>query len=82
MNVMEFETLAAIKGACREYTNKEINWEQRQYEVAKDLYCKAIVNLTKLDIGLNAKVDAPNVAATCIAFADAFIDELKKHGVQ
>lgn len=68
MTRIEMETLALIKAACREYIenqrSNEIDWEQRRYEIARDLYA--------------ANRDA--TAERCVAWADALIDELKKKG--
>lgn len=65
---IEIETMNLIKAACREYIDSqrsnEIDWEQRRYEIARDLYA--------------ANRDA--TAEQCVRWADALIDELKKKG--
>ena len=49
---------------------KEIDWEQRRYEIAKDVYC--IQHSHYLDT--NKKM-----AEIAVIAADALIDELKKN---
>ena len=65
---IEIETMELIKAACREFINssrkEEVNWEQRRYEIARDLYA--------------ANRDA--TAERCVAWADDLISELKKKG--
>lgn len=65
---IEIETMNLIKAACREYIDSQrsndIDWEQRRYEIARDLY--------------SANRDA--TAEQCVRRADALIDELKKKG--
>lgn len=61
---------------CREYykSRKEflsnINWEQRRYEIAKDLYVR-VVDYPRIQ---SAELDAK----TCIEYADILIEELRK----
>lgn len=50
---------------------KEIDWEQRRYEVAKS----AIVGLMA---GHNAIYDADKLASVAMTYADALIKELQK----
>lgn len=65
---IEIETMELIKAACREYINSnrsnEIDWEQRRYEIARNLYA--------------ANRDAS--AENCVKWADLLIAELKKKG--
>jgi len=65
---IEIETMNLIKAACREYIDNkrsnEIDWEQRRYEIARDLYA--------------ANRDAS--AENCVKWADLLIAELKKKG--
>lgn len=55
-----------------ERNQKTIDWEQRRYEIAKDIY------LYKLSHSLNSVV---NDAESSVLWADYLIEELKK-GVQ
>lgn len=63
---IEMETMQLIKAACREYIDnaKEIDWEQRRYEIARDLYAN------------NRDASAEN----CVKWADVLIAALKKEG--
>lgn len=38
LTVIEQRTLELIQSACKKFISSEINWEQRRYEVAKELY--------------------------------------------
>lgn len=51
MTRIEMETLALIKAACRKFIaieqDKEIDWEQRRYEIAKECYARQDVSAEK-----------------------------------
>lgn len=67
MTRIEIETMELIKAACREYINNQregIDWEQRRYEIARDLYAN------------NRDASAEN----CVKWADELIAALKKEG--
>lgn len=73
MTNIELETLNAVKTACRRYLdeNKSIDWEQRRYEIARDLFVANRLRSTS------------NVLLYChaeLAVRDAsmLIEELKK----
>ena len=39
MTQIEMQAMEAIKGICREMKiANEVNWEQRRYEIAKEIY--------------------------------------------
>lgn len=42
MTNIELETLTMAKAAFKKYIAEEINWEQRRYEIAKDVLCGMI----------------------------------------
>lgn len=44
MNVIEQRTLEALSTAARKYSHPEIDWEQRFYEVAKEIYVGCITH--------------------------------------
>lgn len=48
---------------------KEIDWEQRRYEVAKDIYCRMIYN----------KLILNQVAEKAVMYANELIKQLKKN---
>lgn len=85
MTVIEQDTMHAIQSACRKYTKekKEIDWEQRRYEIAKDMFTATFFG------GNNGGpryweqqnlVDKREMAACAVRYADALIEELKKKG--
>lgn len=56
--------------------SKEIDWEQRRYEIAKDMMAAFLSNSSS-----NVYMGNPDEQAKCaIMFADALISELKKGG--
>lgn len=57
-------------GYFREAQSKEIDWEQRRYEIAKDVL---IAFITKPEIIVTA-----SYTKVAIGYADALIEELKK----
>ncbi len=69
MTVIEQDTMRAIQSACRKYAyeKKEIDWEQRRYEIAKDVLCGMVSS------GIIRVKDA-------VVYADKLIEELKKKG--
>ena len=45
MTQIELETMTLAKTALRQYIRKdEIDWEQRRYEIARDIMCAAIAS--------------------------------------
>ena len=69
---IEMQAMEAIIGILREMRQaNEVNWEQRRYEIAKDIYPIACH-----DMNPSESKDAPAKAA--VALADLLIDELKK----
>lgn len=75
MTVIEQETMHAIQSACRKYTNskKEIDWEQRRYEIAKDLFARMCVG----EYGYHF---SHSDVESAVEMADELIEELKKKG--
>ena len=59
-----------IKDALSDVPEKNIDWEQRRFEIAKDLYVR-YVDYPRIS---SAHFDAQE----CIKFADVLIKELKK----
>ena len=62
------ETMSLVKSACRKYIAEEINWEQRRYEIAKDV----LAGFAASDRGVLIAD-----AQTAVKFADALIKALK-----
>ena len=74
MTQLEQNFFEAATKYCREHStdwryDKQIDWEQRRYEIAKD----AMTTLISSPILSDAEI--PQVA---VKFADALIEELKK----
>lgn len=56
----------------------EIDWEQRRYEIAKDVLCAVIQQSTR-DAAVSNNISFEKYSAmTAIYCADALIEELKK----
>ena len=69
---IEMEAMEAVKGIRDELRKqREINWEQRRYEIAKDIYPIACH-----DMNPSEPKDAR--AKTAVELADLLIAELKK----
>lgn len=57
---------------------KDIDWEQRRYEIAKDMMAAFLSNSCS-----NVYMGNPDEQAKCaVMFADALITELKKGGIK
>lgn len=70
MTNLEQAFLESATRYFREAQSKEIDWEQRRYEIAKDVL---IALIAKPEIVLTA-----SDAKVAIRYADALIEELKK----
>lgn len=62
MTNIELETLSAVKAAARKYVNKEnVDWEQRRYEIAKDVLAAIVSHsdyyASKKEIYVDASVE-------------------------
>lgn len=72
MTNIEIDTMHVIQSACRKIAgDKKIDWEQRRYEIAKDVMCAL---LSQPDDGRVWE----NLEAYCVSCADDLINELKK----
>lgn len=63
--------------ACGE-TENLINWEQRRYEVAKEVICAQITAPIIPGVDLNTRIS--DIAKLTVMITDALIKELKKGG--
>lgn len=77
MTQLESNFFEAATKYCREhstdiYYNKQIDWEQRRYEIAKDTLAALISNPNHCGKSYESEVKH------AVEFADALIDELKK----
>lgn len=69
MTNLEQTFLESATRYFREFQSKEIDWEQRRYEIAKDALASLLSNPTRV-YASHSKV--------AVDYADALIEELKK----
>lgn len=60
--------------------NKDIDWEQRRYEIAKDIMANKCLEEVAEAAGMSFDVNGKEraYAALAVKWADALVDELKK----
>ena len=66
---LEQEFLESATRYFRESQSKEIDWEQRRYEIAKDTLAALLINPTRV---------YTSYSKVAVDYADALIEELKK----
>ena len=71
MTQIELETMTAVKNAARKYAQEGIDWEQRRYEIAKDVLPSLMQ--VRFDVGY----PLPQRVNLAIAYADELIRQLK-----
>lgn len=72
MTNIELETMSAIRAAARKYMDKkEIDWEQRRYEISKDILA------ARLSTRNFAHEDENAYVKSCVDYADMLIRLLK-----
>jgi hypothetical protein len=84
MTNIEIQTMNAVQSMNRKMRDQnEINWEQRRYEIAKEVltYCcqtskELLLSGGKLE--MEGITFADKVATQAVMFADALINKLKK----
>lgn len=68
-----WDTRKPSNHTCEHFERKAtINWEQRRYEIAKDVMCAYMQSF-------NGKVETGECARASVMFANALISELKKY---
>lgn len=74
MTNIELETLSAVRAAVRKYVNTTngIDWEQRRYEIAKEVLAAKLSNDNSWVIS-----DKGILVETCLEYADILIEKLK-----
>lgn len=72
MTNIELETLTAIKNAAKKFANRDIDWEERRYELAKEL---APAMIMRNHVSFPTK---ETVAELSVEYADAIIEKLRK----
>lgn len=71
MTQIELETMTPVKNAARKYAQEGIDWEQRRYEIAKDVL-QSLMQM-RFDVGYTL----PQRVNLAIAYADELIKQLK-----
>lgn len=71
MTQIEMQAMESVKGIYREMKKaNEVDWEQRRYEIAKEIYPR-VLDFTRVD-------QMAAAAKTTVFLADVLIAELKK----
>lgn len=74
---IEMQYMEAVIAMNRRMRDHEVDWEQRRYEIAKNIFCTLLGNQDVLrDAAMNHHTRL--VAMSAIDFADLLIEELKK----
>ncbi len=86
ISVLEKQYMETVIRVGRRMNSGEIDWEQRRYEIAKDMMA-AIMNNPDIAAGVacepEPREDIPaTLAKLSLTFADALVGELKKNPVK
>lgn len=86
VSILEKEYMETVIRMGRRMNSGEIDWEQRRYEIAKDMMV-AIMQNPDITAGMacepEPREDVPDtLARVSLTFADAFIAKLKKNPVK
>lgn len=86
ISVLEKQYMETVIRMGRRLNSGEIDWEQRRYEIAKDMMA-AIMNNPDISAGVacepEPREDIPaTLAKLSLTFADALMAELKKNPVK
>lgn len=86
ISVLEKQYMETVIRMSRRMNNGEIDWEQRRYEIAKDMMA-AIMNNPDIAAGVacdpEPREDVPDtLAKVSLTFADALVAALKKKPVK
>lgn len=77
---IEQDTMRAIESMNRKMKDqKEIDWEQRRYEVTRDIFTRCLSSEDG-DMRAFCYRNIEGHAKDCVRAADALIEELKKGG--
>lgn len=92
MTQLEKETMEIAKRAARKYIYNEVDWEQRRYEIARDVLASMMSENRELEFEYNEETGEigelmPEIkrnislfAKAAVFTADALAEELKKGG--
>lgn len=85
MNTKEKDAITTADNIADKRQNRQVDWEQRRYEIAKDMLCTIYI-----DDGNEQRSSDPSLgfeykslqgsAREALRYADALIEELKKQG--
>lgn len=70
MTKIEMQYMEAVIEMNRRQRNREIDWEQRRYEIAREIYPSIVAQMTV--------ENATSAAPVAISLAQVLINELKK----
>lgn len=92
MTQLEKETMEITKRAARKYVYNEVDWEQRRYEIARDVLASILSENREIEFYYDIETDevgglTPVIkrnislfAKAAVLTADALVEELKKGG--
>ena len=92
MTQLEKETMELAKRAARKYIYDEVNWEQRRYEIARDVLASMMSENREMEFEYDKETGeigelTPEIrrnislfAKAAVFTADALVEELKKGG--
>lgn len=92
MTQLEKETMGITKSAARKYIYNEVDWEQRRYEIARDVLASVMIENREMEFEYNKETGEigelmPEIksnislfAKAAVLTADALVEELKKGG--
>lgn len=83
MSNFEILTMQAIQSIdCKIKDQHEIDWEQRRYEIAKELYANKCLDVVAERAAMDMSMDGVEQleAKLAVKWADALVEELKKTG--
>lgn len=92
MTPLEKETMGITKKAARKYIYNEVDWEQRRYEIARDVLASILSENREIEFYYDIETDevgglTPVIkrnislfAKAAVLTADALVKELKKGG--
>lgn len=77
---LEERYMEAVIAIAKEMQDHDINWEQRRYEIAKELYANKCLDVVaeRAAMGMDVTGVEQLEAKLAVKWADALVEELKK----
>lgn len=77
---LEERYMEAVIAIAREMQNHEIDWEQRRFEIAKELYANKSLDVVAESAAMGMDINGVErvEAKLAVSWADALVEELKK----